>query len=131
MSKVKTFLRVKVSVKQCGQKNVDILECVISFLAHSCTRFPCYLGMLTLFTPGGGHIVPPCHVFVYKCSNTLTSALKKLDFSYYEFGIGHYAFYRMKLSRFAEKTYDQKYRNFIRGDPYKPSRVATLTTLTT
>ena len=25
----------------------------------------------------------------------------------------------------------QKYRNFIRGDPYKPSRVATLTTLTT
>ena len=25
----------------------------------------------------------------------------------------------------------QKYQNFIRGDPYKPSRVATLTTLTT
>ena len=48
-------------------------------------------------------------------ANTRTSALKKLDFSSYEFGIGHYAFYPMKLSGFAERKikFHQKYQNFI------------------
>ena len=37
---------------------------------------------LTLFGPGGGDtLCPPCHVFAYICTNTRTTALKKLDFS--------------------------------------------------
>ena len=27
--------------------------------------------------PGGGHIVPPCHIFAHICANTRRSALKK------------------------------------------------------
>ena len=36
-------------------------------------------------------------------ANTRTSALKKLDFSSYEFGKGQYTFYPVNFSRFAEK----------------------------
>ena len=46
----------------------------------------------------------PCHVFAYNCANTRMSALKKLfPLGNYEFGKEYYAFYPMKLSRFAEK----------------------------
>ena len=51
----------------------------------------------------GGHIFPPCHIFAYISANTRTSALKKLTFPNYKFGKGQYAFYPIKLSRFAEK----------------------------
>ena len=70
---------------------------------------------LTLFARGGGGIVPPCHVFVYNWLYTHTSVLKNLTFPLHEFGKGQYAFYPMKLSRFAEKNEVlQKYQNFIR-----------------
>ena len=67
------------------------------------------------------HIWPPCHVFAYVSANTHTSWLKKnLTFPNYKFGNGQYAFYHIKLSRFAEKNeVGQKYQNFIRGDPYQ------------
>ena len=44
------------------------------------------------------------HVFVYNSANTHTSVLKKLTFPNEEFGKGQYAFYPIKLSRFAEKN---------------------------
>ena len=48
-----------------------------------------------------------------------TSA-KNLTFPNYKFGKGNYAFYPIKLSRFAEKNeVRQKYQDFIRGDPYE------------
>ena len=63
------------------------------------------------------------HVFVYNRANTHTSVLKKLTFPNEEFGKGQYAFYPIKLSRFAEKNeVYQKYQNFIRGDPYELGR---------
>ena len=75
---------------------------------------------LPLFGPGGGTLCPLCHVFAHICPNTRTSALKKLDFSHFEFGKGQYTFYPVKLSRFLKKNkVRQKYQNFIRGDPYK------------
>ena len=83
--------------------------------------------------PGGGaHCAPPVTYLRITVQIHVRAHWKNLTFPNYEFGIGHYAFYPMKLSRFAEKNIvHQKYQNFIRGDPYKPSRVATLTTLTT
>ena len=63
---------------------------------------------LTLFKPeeGGTHCAPPVTYLRinYNCANTRTSALKNLTFPI-EFGKGHYAFYHMKLYRFAEKKY--------------------------
>ena len=41
-----------------------------------------------------------------------------MTFLSYECGKGQYIFYPIKLSRFAEK----KYQNFIRGDPFKPGQ---------
>ena len=53
-----------------------------------------------------------------------TSA-KNLTFLNYKFGKGNYAFYPIKLSRFAEKNeVRQKYQNFIRGDPYQGSEAS-------
>ena len=43
-------------------------------------------------------------LFVYNCANTHTSVLKNLTFPNYKFGKGNYAFYPIKLSRFAEKN---------------------------
>ena len=41
-----------------------------------------------------------------------------MTFPNYKFGKGQYAFYRIKLSLFAEKNeIRQKYHNFIRGVP--------------
>ena len=37
--------------------------------------------LLTLNTPTGATMCPPCHIFVYNRANTRTSVLKKLDFS--------------------------------------------------
>ena len=42
-----------------------------------------------------------CHVFAYISANTHTCALKNLTFPNYKFGKGQYAFYPIKLSRFA------------------------------
>ena len=50
---------------------------------------------------GGGHILPPCHVFAYSWANTRTSVLKELDVPKYAFGKGQYP---IKLSRLAEKN---------------------------
>ena len=53
-------------------------------------------------------------------ANTRRSVLKKLEI---EFGKGQYAFYPIKLSRFAEKNkVHQKYQNLTRRDPYKLSK---------
>ena len=49
------------------------------------------------------HIVPSCHVFAYNGANTRMTVLINLISPNYEFGKGQYAFYPMKLSRFAEK----------------------------
>ena len=58
--------------------------------------------------------MPPCHAFAYNCANTCTSALKKFDC--YKFGIGQYAFYPVKLSRFAEKKWPYTaYRAVVRS----------------
>ena len=40
----------------------------------------------------------------YTSATTCTSALKNLTFPNYKFGKGKYAFYPIKLSRFAEKN---------------------------
>ena len=59
----------------------------------------------------------------YTSANTRTSVLKNLTFPNYKFGKGKYAFYPIKLSRFAEKNeVCQKYHNIIRGDPYEMSQ---------
>ena len=51
----------------------------------------------------------PCHVIAYNCANTRMSVLKKLfPLGNYEFGKEYYAFYPMKLSRFAEEKNHQK-----------------------
>ena len=57
-------------------------------------------GIYPYFPRGGGHIVPPCHVFAYNQANTRTSVLKNLIFPNYEFGKGQYA---IKISRFSKK----------------------------
>ena len=56
---------------------------------------------ITLFAPAGANCAP-CHVFVNICANTRTSVLKNLTFPKYEFGKGNYAFYPIKIFRFAE-----------------------------
>ena len=72
---------------------------------------------LTLLTLAGGTLCPPRHIFAYNWANTHTSVLKK-TFPNYEFRKGQYAFYPIKLSRFAEKNkVHQKYLNSIRGGP--------------
>ena len=61
---------------------------------------------------------PICHINAYICANARTSALKNLTFPNFEFGIGHYAFYPMKLSRFAEKKYSSsEIPKFHKGGP--------------
>ena len=60
---------------------------------------------LTLFTPGGAHCAPPVTYLRITVQIHVRARWKNLTFPNYEFGIGHYAFYPMKFSRFAEKKY--------------------------
>ena len=56
--------------------------------------------------------MPPYQVFGYICANACMSALKNFTSPNYKFGKGQYAFYPVKLSRFAEKNkVRQTYRN--------------------
>ena len=67
--------------------------------------------------------MPPLpRICVYLCKYTYECA-ENFTFPSYKFGKGQYAFYPIKLSRFAEKNEDrQKYHNFIGGDRYELGR---------
>ena len=57
-----------------------------------------------IWSGGGWHNCPPCHVFAYVYAATRTIALKKnLTFPSYEFGKGQCPFYPVKLSPFSEE----------------------------
>ena len=53
---------------------------------------------------GGAHCAPPVTYLRITVQIHVRALRKNLTFPNYEFGIGHYAFYPMKLSRFAKKN---------------------------
>ena len=73
---------------------------------------------LTLSTPRGAHCAPPVTYLRTTVQIHVPARWKNLTFPNYEFGIGHYAFYPMKLSRFAEKKYSSsEIPKFHKGGP--------------
>ena len=78
------------SQSQEFQQNNLLKSCIGSLVeSENCNR--------TASPPDLAHCGGGCHVFTYKCEST-----KKLPFSKYEFGKGHYVFYPVKSSRFAK-----------------------------
>ena len=66
----------------------------------------------------------PWHVFAYNRANTCTSVLKTLDFSQIWVWKRAVSFLLHKVISFCPKNkVNQKYHNFIRGDPYKLSQM--------
>ena len=52
---------------------------------------------------GGGYVCPQPRICVYLCKYTYERVEKNLTFLNYKFGKGRYAFYPIKLFRFAKK----------------------------
>ena len=73
---------------------------------------------------GGGFICPPPAMFLHISLQIHVQARwKNLTSPNYKFGRGQYAFYPVKLSRFAEKKWcSSETPEFLRGDPYELGR---------
>ena len=101
------------------RKHIHIDRNMIFYEERKSSCVECH-SELTLLGLGGGAYMPPSgHVFAHMFANIVQARWKNLTSPNYKFGKGQFAFYPVKLSRFAEKNdVCQKHPNFLGGDSY-------------
>ena len=102
-----------------GEYKSNMYGNIVLFLVIENLRKANAMCTLTLFAKGIGHICPP-GTYLHISTQIHLQGIENLTIPNHKFGKGQYAFYPVKLSRFAEKIkFRRKYQNFIRGDPFE------------